>query len=200
MPLDDLAAAAHRVDATLNDAFLAGIAGGMRRYHERHRRGGRPPAGDHARQRPHRRRTAPAGNRVTLERFDLPVGVADPARRMAQISRTCRALRHDPAIPYADAIAGALNLLPVDVTAGMLKHVDLLASNVPGFGQEVYIGGALLESFHVFGATLGSAANVTLMSYNGTCHIGVNTDAGAVQDPVAFCDSLRDGFAEVTNC
>ncbi len=198
VPLGDLAAAAHRVDATLNDAFLAGIAGGMRRYHEHHR-----AAVDRLRvTMPVNIRTAQddaGGNRVTLERFDLPVGVTDPLSRMTEISRTCRALRHDPAIPYAGAIAGALNLLPVDVTAGMLKHVDLLASNVPGFGQEVYLGGALLESFHVFGATLGSAVNVTLMSYNGTCHIGVNTDAGAVQDPVTFRDSLRDGFAEVTN-
>ena len=85
----------------------------------------------------------------------------------------------------------------MDVTAGMLKHVDMLASNVPGFPAPVYMGGALLESFHVFGATLGSAANVTLMSYNGTCHIGVSTDSGAVLDPAAFRDCLREGFDEV---
>ena len=48
------------------------------------------------------------------------------------------------------------------------------------------MGGAALESFHVFGATLGSAANITLMSYNGTCNIGISTDSGAVIDPDAF--------------
>ena len=196
VPLGDLADAAHRVDATLNDAFLAAIAGGMRRYHERHL-----AMVDHLRvSMPVSVRAegdAPGGNRVTIERFELPVGVTDPHRRMERIGQICRSLRSDRAIPYASAIAGVLNLLPVDVTAGMLKHVDMLASNVPGFPAPVYMGGALLESFHVFGATLGSAANVTLMSYNGTCHIGVSTDSGAVLDPAAFRDCLREGFDEV---
>ena len=120
-----------------------------------------------------------------------------PRRRTERIGRICRSLRHDRAIPYASAIAGALNLLPVDVTAGMLKHVDLLASNVPGFPAEVFMGGAALESFHVFGATLGSAANITLMSYNGTCNIGLSTDSGAVTDPDAFRTSMIEGFDEV---
>ncbi len=196
VPFAELSAAAHRLDATLNDAFLAGIAGGMRRYHERHL-----ALVDHLRvSMPINVREegdAPGGNRVTIERFELPVGISDPRRRMERIRQICRTLREDRAIPYASAIAGVLNLLPVDVTGGMLKHVDLLASNVPGFPTRVFMGGAALESFHVFGATLGSAANVTLMSYDGTCHIGVSTDSGAVTDPDVFRDSLREGFDEV---
>jgi WS/DGAT/MGAT family acyltransferase len=196
VPLAALADAAHRRDATLNDAFLAGIAGGMRRYHERHL-----AMVDHlVVSMPVNVRTesdAPGGNRVTIERFELPVGTSDPGRRMERIGQICRTLRSDRAIPYASAIAGVLNLLPVDVTAGMLKHVDLLASNVPGFPDPVYMGGAQLESFHVFGATLGSAANITLMSYDGTCHIGISTDSGAVRDPATLRDCLVEGFDEV---
>ena len=90
-----------------------------------------------------------------------------------------------------------LNLLPVGVTGGMLRHVDLLASNVPGFDVPLYVGGALVEGFYPFGATLGSAANVTLMSYRGTCNIGIVTDVDAVADPEAFRDCLAEGFAEV---
>lgn len=191
-----LSDAAHRQDSTLNDAFLAGVAGGLRRYHEHHR-----AAVDHLRiSMPVNVRTDQdglGGNHVTVERFDLPVGTTDPARRMRRIGEVCRALRHDPAIPYASTIASVLNLLPVDVTASMLRHVDLLASNVPGFPSPVYVGGARLEAFHVFGATLGSAANVTLMSYDGTCHVGVSTDTGAVPDPDVFLTCLQEGFAEV---
>ena len=191
-----LSDAAHRQDSTLNDAFLAGIAGGLRRYHEHHR-----AAVDHLRiSMPVNVRTERddlGGNHVTVERFDLPVGTTDPARRMRRIGEVCRALRHDPAIPYASTIASVLNLLPVDVTASMLRHVDLLASNVPGFPAPVYVGGARLEAFHVYGATLGSAANVTLMSYDGTCHVGVSTDTGAVPDPDVFLTCLEEGFAEV---
>ena len=36
LPIPELKAAARRIDGKLNDAFLAGIAGGLRRYHEQH--------------------------------------------------------------------------------------------------------------------------------------------------------------------
>jgi diacylglycerol O-acyltransferase len=35
------------------------------------------------------------------------------------------------------------------------------------------------------------------MSYGGTCHIGINTDVGAVPDPEVFVRCLREGFDEV---
>lgn len=194
--LEPLVAAAHHVDSTVNDAFLAAVAGGMRRYHEHHF-----AAVDHLRismpvsvRRPG---DAPGGNRVTVERLELPVGITDPVRRMRHIATICRELRADPAIPYASAIAGALNLLPVDVTASMLRHVDLLVSNVAGFPDPVWVAGARLRSFRVFGATLGSAANVTLMSYDGTCHVGISSDAGAVPDPSVLLECLQAGFDEV---
>lgn len=48
-----------------------------------------------------------------------------------------------------------------------------------------------------FGPLAGSAANVTLFSYDGTVHIGINTDVAAVADPGVFTDCLAKGVAEV---
>jgi len=79
----------------------------------------------------------------------------------------------------------------------MLHHVDLLASNVPGIDAEVFVAGARLDAFYAFGATLGSAANITLLSSRGTCHIGIVTDGAAVPDPAVFAECIRDGFDEV---
>jgi hypothetical protein len=79
----------------------------------------------------------------------------------------------------------------------MLKHVDLLASNVPGFPMEVFVAGARMEAFYPFGPTIGSAANVTLMSYRGTCHVGVTTDSGAVPDPDLLMRCLKESFDEI---
>jgi diacylglycerol O-acyltransferase len=196
VPLDELRAAAVAAGGSLNDAFLAAVTGGLRRYHEQHeamaptlrvtmpinvRRPG-DPAG---------------GNRITLTRFEVPVAEPDPRIRMHVIHEACAAMRHERALPYSEQVAGVLNLLPPAVTGGMLKHVDFLASNVPGFPTPVYVGGARVEAFYAFGPTIGASANVTLMSYRGTCHVGVTMDTGAVPDPDAFLGCLRDGFDEV---
>ncbi|MBX3284695.1 MAG: wax ester/triacylglycerol synthase family O-acyltransferase [Actinobacteria bacterium] len=194
--LAHLRAAAAAAGGTINDGFVAGIAGGMRLYHQQHcacvsqLRVTMPISvrteGDEI-----------GGNHVTLVRFELPVGITDPGHRIRAVHEICQAQRHEAAIDHTEAIAGVLNLLPVGVTGGMLRHVDLLASNVPGFDLQVFVAGAELEAFYPFGATLGSAANITLMSYRGTCHIGVDTDGGAVPDPDVFIASLRAGFDEV---
>jgi hypothetical protein len=39
--------------------------------------------------------------------------------------------------------------------------------------------------------------NVTLMSYCGTCYVGVNIDTGAVPDPNVLMDCLQNGFDEI---
>ena len=196
VPLADLKAAGKAAGGTLNDAFLAALAGGLRRYHHEH-------AADVESLRvtmPISLRTAgdPAGgNRVTLVRFEVPIGLEDPVARMEAVGETAARLRAEPALPYSEAVAGLLNLLPTTVTGGMLKHIDFLASNVPGFPAPVYVGGARLEAFYPFGPTIGSAANITLMSYCDTCHVGVNTDEGAVTDPDVFLRCLTEGFDEV---
>jgi diacylglycerol O-acyltransferase / wax synthase len=196
VPLDELRAAADTAGVSVNDAFLAAITGGLRRYHQDHN-----AEVDRLRvTMPISMRTAEdaeGGNRITLVRFEAPVAVVDPVLRMREIQRLTTSVRHERALPWSETVAGALNLLPHSVTGEMLKHVDFLASNVPGFPDALYIGGAQLIGFYPFGPTTGAAVNVTLLSYRGTCHIGVNTDAGAVPDPDLLRKRLRQGFTEV---
>jgi diacylglycerol O-acyltransferase len=197
VPVSELKAAGKAADGTINDAFLAGVTGGLRRYHEAHDSGvsdlrvTMPISVRHA-------DDPEGGNRVTLVRFEVPVALVDPVARMRAIGAISADLRRERALPFSEMVAGVLNLLPAAVTGGMLKHVDFLASNVPGFGGAVYLGGARMEAFYPFGPPIGSAANVTLMSYRDTCHIGLNTDEGAVPDPDVFLACLAEGFDEVT--
>lgn len=196
IPFEDLRRAGRAIDGTLNDAFLGGLSGGLRRYHE-----ALDAPVDRLRvTMPISIRTdldGPGGNHITLVRFEAPVGTVDPVERMREIHALCLDAREESAIPYSNQIAAVLNLLPVRIAGDMLKHVDLLASNVPGFDGEVFVSGARVDGFYAFGPTTGAAANVTLMSYNGVCHIGITTDAGAVPDPDAFTEALRAGFDEV---
>ena len=79
LPVDRLKAAARRVRGKLNDAFVAGVAGGLRRYHTRRTGARRRAAHEHADQRARSGTAAVAGNQFVPARFVVPVGIARPA-------------------------------------------------------------------------------------------------------------------------
>ncbi len=196
VPLAGLKGAAALAGGTLNDAFLAGVGGGFGRYHRLH--GATVPSLRITMPISIRREDDPAGgNRITLVRFEIPVDEQNPVSRMLAVHATTSEWRQEPAVEWTGGIAAALNLLPTSVSAGMLKHVDLVTSNVPGFDRWVYVGGARLERFLAFGPTLGAAANVVLMSYRDHCDIGVTTDVGAVPDHEALLGCLQESFDEL---
>ena len=194
--LGDLKRAGGVVGGTLNDAFVAAVTGGLRRYHELH---GAPVS--------ELRVTMPislrhegdpeGGNRITLERFTVPVAETDPGARVRETGWRCRAARYEEALPLSDSVAGLLNLLPSGVIGSMLKHVDFLASNVPGVRIPIFLAGAPVTGYYAFGPTTGAAVNVTLVTYQDTCCVGCTIDTAAVPDPDKLTACLRDGFDEV---
>jgi diacylglycerol O-acyltransferase / wax synthase len=54
-----------------------------------------------------------------------------------------------------------------------------------------------MTAYILFSPTIGAALNVTLLSYNGTCGIGVTVDTAAVPDTEVFMACLAEGFKEV---
>ena len=196
VPMPLLREAAHRGGGALNDAFVAGIAGGLRRYHEKHG----VAVGDLHLTMPISLRTAAdemGGNLITLMRFDVPVGEADPAKRIAAIHLRTHAVRDEPSLPYTQLIAGALNLMPRWYIGSVLRHVDFLASDVPGVPVPVFLGGVAVRAQYAFGPTIGSAVNVTLLTYVDTCALGIDVDTAAIPDYDVFYDALVAGFDEV---
>lgn len=197
VPLADLKQAARAHGGHLNDAFLAGVTGGLRRYHERHA----VELGDLHVCMPVNLRAEsddPGGNRITLMRFDLPVGsVPDGGERITATHERAAFIRGERSLPHTQLIAGALNLAPRRYIASILRHVDFLASDVPGIPVTVYLGGAQLLTQYAFGPTIGAAVNVTLMSYVDVCTLGINVDTGAIPDPEMFRECLVEGFDEV---
>lgn len=194
--LADLESAGSVVGGTLDDAFVASVTGGLRRYHELHDapvenlrvtmpiplQRGEPPDAD---------------GRITLERFVVPVAGSDTGTRVKTTGWQCRAARYEEALPLSDAVAGILNLLPSGLVGSMFKHVDFLATNVPGVPEPIYLAGAPVSGYYIFGPTTGTAVNVTLVSYQGTCCVGCTVDTAAVPDPDELVASLRGGFDEV---
>jgi diacylglycerol O-acyltransferase len=196
VPLAGLHAAAKKAGGRVNDAFLAGLLGGLERYHRHH--GTRLPTA---------RVTMPVslrtsqdglgGNKITLLRIEMPSGHPDAAERIRGIAALVRRWRDEPALGYTQGIARTLNLLPRAYVGNMLKRMEVVASDVPGVPVPVWLAGARLTAFYSFGPTIGAALNVTLLSYAGTCHVGVNVDTGAVPDHEELVACLRQGFAEV---
>ena len=196
VPLAALREAAHRGGGALNDAFVAGIAGGLRIYHEKHD----VPVGDMHLSMPISLRDdddGVGGNRITLMRFDVPVGLADPAERIGRIHERTKAVRHERSLPYTQLIAAGLNLMPRWYIGAILRHVDFVASDVPGVPVPVYLGGAAVRAQYAFGPTIGAALNVTLLTYVDTCALGIDIDTGAIPDFELFSECLVAGFDEV---
>jgi hypothetical protein len=196
VPLDDLRRAAGVARGTLNDGFLAAITGGLRRYHHAF---GAEVEDLHVAM-PVSLRTSTdgiGGNHVTVMRFTVPVGVPDADERIRRLHDIGRRIRQERSLAHTEAIAGVLNLMPSGVLGSMLKHIDFLASNVPGVPVPLFLEGVRVRRYVPFGPTAGSSLNVTLMTYDGICCIGVNIDTAAVTDVPLFMRCLREGFDEV---
>ena len=201
IPVADLKAAAKVADGKLNDAFVAGVTGGLRLYHLRN--GSSVPA---------LRMTMPinvrneatadvAGNQFAPARFAIPIDIDDPIERMRQIRVLIAQQRAEPALSLTEPLAGVLRRLPTSVTTGvfgsLLRGIDFVTSNVPGVPIPVFLAGAQMEAQFPFGPMSGAATNITLMSYLDEAQIGINVDPAAVTEPDAFADCIRDGFDEV---
>jgi WS/DGAT/MGAT family acyltransferase len=199
-PLKALRCAAAEAQGTINDVFVAALAGGLRRYHLKHghdiaalrltlpvslRRPGDPLG----------------GNRFTPVRFALPIAEPDPEVRVRQVGALCRKWRQEPALPLTYGVATVLSLLPGSVTtlvmASLLKGIDVVATNVRGVPRRCYIAGAELTRQFAFAPLSGAALNVALVSHAGTACVGVTMDRTAVGDPDLFVMCLRESFAEL---
>jgi hypothetical protein len=196
----DLRGAAKAAGGSLNDAYLAALLGGFRRYHEQ--------LGVTIESMPvaipisvRRADDAEGGNRFAGARLALPVALADPTRRIRRIGEIVQGARAEPALDGLGLIAPALSRLPgqliSQLAGGLTKANDLQASNVPGIREQVFVAGARIERMYGFGPLPGCATMITLVTHGDTCCLGVNVDPAAVTEPDRFGRCLEEGFAEV---
>jgi hypothetical protein len=141
------------------------------------------------------------GNRFAGSRFAAPVGVEDPAERIALVREFVLTARAEPALDAMGALAGVLSRIPAPLAArwyaAQSQNIDLQASNVPGAPVSLYIAGARIERVYPFGPLPGCAVMVGLLSHAGTCCIGINVDAAAVTNQPLFMECLQAGLHEV---
>jgi diacylglycerol O-acyltransferase / wax synthase len=214
LPLADLRAAAKAVvvpgghggigppggsRASVNDAYLTALCGGLGRYHEVlgvpvdalplalpvSLRGADDPA---------------SGNRFAGVTIAAPVGESDPVERMRHVRQQVIAGRSEPAIDVIGRLAPVLSLLPDEALHDVIDRItppDIQASNVPGYAQETFLAGARVDRQYGLGPLPRVAMMAILISRAGTCTVAFRYDTASFTATDQLEKCLQAGFDEI---
>ena len=201
LPFATLRHAGKQIGGSLNDAFIGLVLDTIDRYHARY-------GSDCDRIRIHMpinirdESTADrAGNQFVPARIVMNVGDDDAEGRLHRVSKHLAAVREEPALRWVNTVSAAIQRLGVPISrriiGGMMKGVDVLASNVAGPPCPLYLAGEHVEEFYAFGPPAGAALNITLFSYNSKVHLGVTSVAAAIDSRRQFMSCLDEAIAEM---
>ncbi|OBI85825.1 WS/DGAT/MGAT family O-acyltransferase [Mycobacterium asiaticum] len=197
--LSDLHKAAKAGGGSINDAYLAGLCGALRRYHEALG----VPISTLPMAVPVNLRSdgdAAGGNQFTGVNLAAPVGTVDPVARMKKIRAQMTQRRDEPAMNIVGSIAPVLSVLPTAVLEGLSGSVigsDVQASNVPVYPGDTFIAGAKVLRQYGIGPLPGVAMMVVLISRGGWCTITVRYDRASVRKDELFAQCLLEAFNEI---
>ena len=185
-----------RIGVTLNDVYLAGLLDGLERYHAK--LGSVPPSLRLGIPISIRESEIDMRNQVFGSVLRGPLGSLDFAERARLVHEIVLLARRQPLAHLVEDIASAAIRLPggVQAAASALSSLDVLASNVIGPPMPMWLTGRRIRAMVPFGPRSGSAINATLLSYDGTAHIGVNLDPAAVPDAGVLVDCLEAAFSD----
>ena len=199
IPLSDLHKAAKAGGGSINDAYLAGLCGALRRYHAALG----VPISTLPMAVPVSLRVsddATGGNQFTGVNLAAPVGTVDPVARIKKIRAQMTQRRDEPAMNIIGSFAPVLSVLPTAILEGITGSVigsDVQASNVPVYPGDTYIAGAKVLRQYGIGPLPGVAMMVVLISRGGWCTITVRYDRASVRDEALFAQCLLEGFDEI---
>ena len=191
--------AAKAAGGSINDAYLAGLCGALRLYHQA--KGVPIEALPMAVPVNLRSEADPAGgNRFAGVNLAAPIGLHDPEMRIKNIRSQMTRKREERAIDMVGAIAPVLTLMPDSVLesmAGSIVNSDVQASNVPVYAGDTFISGAKILRQYGIGPLPGVAMMVVLISRAGYCTISTRYDRASIVDADLWARCLLAGFDEV---
>jgi diacylglycerol O-acyltransferase / wax synthase len=147
---------------------------------------------------------ASLGNQVSMFFVDLPVGVADPARRFRKITAATRGLKTSHQAMAATAIMNSARWAPPTLhglaarLVARQRFVNLIVSNVPGPQVPLYLDGArLMVAFPVMPLGEAMALSVAVTSLSGVMGFGFTTDWDRGADIDLLAEGLLQSFDEL---
>jgi diacylglycerol O-acyltransferase / wax synthase len=197
LPLHEVKRIKKATQTTVNDVLISAMVGGLRHYLITH---GKEVEGLNF------RAAVPVnlrknedlgklGNKFGLVFLSLPVGIADPLERLAEVHRRMEELKNSAEAPVAMGILSAMGLSPGEIQNLILKifaaKATAVMTNVPGPQFPLYMADKEIDSLMFWVPQSGRLGlGVSILSYAGQVFLGVATDRGLVPDP----DVIIDGF------
>lgn len=128
------------------------------------------------------------GNHFGLVFLDLPVGEANPVRRMAHVAECMNQLKESRQAIVAFGLLAALGMAPQPVQELALdlfsRKASAVATNVPGPQQPLYLAGCPVSELMFWVPQTGSIGlGLSILSYNGRVHFGLIADGLLIPDP-----------------
>jgi WS/DGAT/MGAT family acyltransferase len=199
MPLEEVKTLGRALGCTVNDVLLACASGALRGYL---RDRGEDVDGltiratvpvnlrplEHAKK---------LGNHFGLVFLDLPIGEANPLRRLERVAACMRKLKNSRQAIVTLGLLGVLGMGPQALQAPALelfsRKATTVATNVPGPQQPLYLTGVEVSELMFWVPQSGSiGVGLSILSYNGRVHFGLIGDAKRVTAP----DAVTARFAE----
>jgi diacylglycerol O-acyltransferase / wax synthase len=201
LSLDEVKAVGRACGCTVNDVLMAAAAGALRSYLL-----SRGEAVDgltlratvpvNLRPLEHARKL---GNHFGLVFLDLPVGEANPIRRVEYVAECMRQLKASRQAIVAYGLLAALGMAPQPMQELALelfsRKASAVATNVPGPQQPLYFAGRRLEQMMFWVPQTGSIGlGLSILSYDNRVQFGLIGDARLVPDPDAVARHFQPQF------
>lgn len=197
-PLAGLADAGHAVGGSLQDAFIAAILGGLRRYHAEHGVE-MDDLSMSIRVSLNRSEDPTSGNRFAGAMIAAPMSIVDPADRIAAVRGEVLALHTEEALDALRAAAPVTSRLPSDLLVALQASgavADVSVAVNAGPTRTSYMAGAQVTGMYTFGPLPGVAISASLLSYVDTACIAINVDGRTVRNLDQLQRCLEEGLAE----
>jgi diacylglycerol O-acyltransferase / wax synthase len=145
-------------------------------------------------------------NRVSAVLANLPVGEADPVRRLGLIRQEMDQLKHTHQAVSAQVLTGMLGLAaPMWLALGTQAAyrtrqllVQTVTTNVPGPRRPLYVLGRPLTELHPY-VPIGNAVRISIaiVSYVDSVSFGITADYESAPDLDVFTAGIGRGLAEL---
>jgi WS/DGAT/MGAT family acyltransferase len=196
---DQVREVAHGHDARVNDVLLVAIAGGLRgllRARGESVEGLTVRIGVPVSLRL-RQGGGGGGNRVGEIIVPLPIGVADPSRRLRDIAAET-AIRKGCPPPSVGSLLRTSVGRRLMLKALDRQRLNVTSADLPGPPMPLYLAGApVLEVFPLLPLIWKVSLGVGAMSYGGRFNLMAVADRDACPDLEVFASAVRDELAEL---